>query len=456
MGAPLAGGGSGQGATPLITGTLPVTDVNGNFSITGDYVAPVLASHFYLVATGGSPGVGLPANPNITLMASVGSCTATNGLPSTMYTVINEVTTAAAMLTLQPFTAAPSAATFQAPVIGASSGNYNNLQNAVETTNNLVDNTSGTVINPSINWTASNANGLLLNTMADIIAACVNSNPGTSNACSSLGTLATPASATYTAVDNTQAALDIALNPTHNPGTLFNLIPASPPFVGLTAAPSTFSVSVPTSAVACQTAVALGSAGTYEVMGGSTVTNTGATSISGGNLGLSPGTSVTGFPPGVLVTPAQTIIANPVSAQGQADLNTAYLATAGIPGGALLPADISGLTFPPGLYRTTGAELMASNVTLDGHGDPNAVFIFQIATALTVGGSTQLVLTNGAQARNIFWQIGTSATLGVNSAFDGTLMAHTSITFNTNATLKGRALAQIGAVTMDTNTITAP
>ena len=200
----------------------------------------------------------------------------------------------------------------------------------------------------------------------------------------------------------------------------------------------------------------LGSAANFEVLGGSTVTNTGATAISGGHLGLSPGTSVTGFPPGVLVPPGQMIINNPVAAQAQADLNTAFLAAAGLTGGAVLPSDISGLTFPPGVYKANGALLNARTVTLDGHGDPNAVFIFQIATTLTEGGSSRLVLTNGAQAKNIFWQVGSSATLGVNSVFSGTIMAHMSITFDTSATLSGRALAQVGAVTMDTNAITAP
>ena len=456
VGAPLAGGGYGKGAVPLISGTLPITDRNGFFTITGTYDTPIAASHFYIVATGGSPGFGAPSNPNIVLLSSVGSCTATVGLSPSLFVSINEVTTAASLLTLQPYTAPNSITTLRAPAIGAPSNDYVGLQNAVETVNNLVDVSTGTVINPTINWTANTSNGLLLNTFADIIAACVNSDPGTSNTCNTFYTQATAANAAYTAADTTQAALSMAQNPTHNVAPLFNLIAASGPFIGYSAAPGAFSVGIVTSNVACQSPVVLGSAANFEVMGGSTVTNTGATSISGGNLGLSPGTSVTGFPPGVLVPPGLMIVNNPVAAQAQGDLNIAYLATAGLVGGALLPADISGLTLPPGLYKTTGAELIGSTLTLDGHGDSNAQFIFQIATALTAAGSSQVILINGAQAKNIYWQIGTAATLGVNSISYGTFMAHTSITMNTTATLKGRALAQIGAVTMDTNAITAP
>lgn len=456
VGEPAAGGGSGLGAVPLITGTLPVTDANGSFSITGSYTAPTTPSHFYLVATGGSPGVGSPVNPNIALMTSIGSCTPTLGLSSTLNFTINEVTTAASILTLQPFLAPATALNTRTPAIGAAANANTSLRNAIETTNNLVNSASGGVINPTTNWTASTANGLLVNTMGDIIAACINSDPANSSQCSSLYSLSNAGNGAFAGADTIQATGNMVQNPSHNVPQLYNLITANGPFMALPSAPASFTVNVPTAAVACQSPVTLGSAANFEVLGASTVTNTGPTSISGGNLGLSPGTSVTGFPPGVLVLPAQMIVNNPVAAQAQLDLNVAYVATAGLAGGAVLPADISGLTFPPGLYKTTGAVLNAATVTLDGHGDPNAVFIFQIATALNIGGSSQIVLINGAQAKNVYWQVGSSATLGTASMTYGTIMAHTSITFNTAATLKGRALAQTGSVTMDSNAITAP
>jgi hypothetical protein len=150
-------------------------------------------------------------------------------------------------------------------------------------------------------------------------------------------------------------------------------------------------------------------------------------------------------------------VTDPTAAQAELDLTTAYLYAAGLPGGAVLPGDMSGLTFTPGLYTTSSTvELSAGNVTLDAQGNANAVFIFQVGSALTTLGSTQVVLAGGAQAKNVFWQVSSSATLGTNSVFQGTIMSLQSITLDTGATLIGRALAINGAVTMDSNTITAP
>jgi Ice-binding-like len=204
-------------------------------------------------------------------------------------------------------------------------------------------------------------------------------------------------------------------------------------------------------------AVPLSSAATFEILAGSTVTNTGPTIIIGGDLGLSPGSAVTGFPPGALTSPAAMHVTDPTAAQAQLDLTTAYLYTAGLPGGSVLPGDMSGLTFTPGLYKTSSTVMLsAGNVTLDALGDVNAVFIFQVASTLTTIGSTQVVLAGGAQAKNVFWQTGSSATLGTNSVFRGTIMALQSITLQTGATFQGRALARNGAVTLDSNAVTAP
>jgi uncharacterized protein YdgA (DUF945 family) len=149
--------------------------------------------------------------------------------------------------------------------------------------------------------------------------------------------------------------------------------------------------------------------------------------------------------------------ADAIAAQGKFDLAIAYDYAEALPGAAFLPLEISGLTFTPGLYKSaTSVSLSLGNVTLDAQGDANAVFIFQVGSTLTTIGSTQVVLAGGAQANNIFWQIGSSATLGTNSVFKGTIMALASITVNTGANLEGRALARTAAVTLDTNAITAP
>ena len=212
-----------------------------------------------------------------------------------------------------------------------------------------------------------------------------------------------------------------------------------------------------TAMLACQAPVPMGSAANFEVLGASTVTNTGPTIISGGDLGLSPGSSVTGFPPGTLTPPAVMHLTDPVAAQAQLDLSIAYDYAAGLTGAALLPGDMSGLTLTPGLYKTsTTVMLSGGNVTLDAQGNANAVFIFQIGSTLTTITNTQVVLAGGAQAKNISWQVGSSATLGTNSIFKGNILALTSITITTGVNLEGRALAQNGAVTLDSNMITAP
>jgi hypothetical protein len=222
---------------------------------------------------------------------------------------------------------------------------------------------------------------------------------------------------------------------------------------------SDFTWTFTTVAAACQDLAPppLASAANFVILAGSTVTNTGPTVITGGDLGLSPGSAVTGFPPGTLTPPAVMHVTDPTAAQAQLDLTTAYIYTAGLPGGAVLPGDLSGLTLAPGLYTTASTVMLsAGNVTLDGQGDANAVFIFQIGSTLTTLGSTQVVLSGGTQAKNVFWQTGTAATLGTNSIFQGTIMALQAITLDTGATLVGRALARNAAVAMDSNPVTAP
>ena len=204
-----------------------------------------------------------------------------------------------------------------------------------------------------------------------------------------------------------------------------------------------------------QARVALGAAASFAVLAGSTVTNTGLTVVTG-DLGVSPGTAVTGFPPGTLVGAEHA--GDPRAAEGKADLTTAYNDAAGR---TLCPVavagNLGGQTLRPGLYRSTSSLAISSgDLTLDAGGDGDAVFIFQMASTLTATSGRQVILSGSARASNIFWQVGSAATLGSTTVFAGTILADQAITLQTGATLNGRALARTAAVSMDTNTVVKP
>jgi hypothetical protein len=201
--------------------------------------------------------------------------------------------------------------------------------------------------------------------------------------------------------------------------------------------------------------VNLRSAAVFAVLAGSTVTNTGPTMVVG-DLGVSPGTALTGFLPGKVVGTEH--LGDPTAATAEGDLTTAYNDAAGR---TLCPVSIAGnlggLTLAPGLYKSTSSLAISSgDLTLDAKGNAKAVFIFQMASTLTTTAGRQVILKGGALASNVFWQVGSSATLGTTSAFKGTIMADQAITLNTGATLEGRALARIAAVALDTNAVTRP
>ena len=223
--------------------------------------------------------------------------------------------------------------------------------------------------------------------------------------------------------------------------------------IALIAVMSVFVVRQSTARAATAT-VNLGAATTFAVLAGTTVTNTGPTVVSG-DLGVSPGTAVTGFPPGVVIN-GTIHSADAAAAAAQAALTAAYNDAAGRVPFTPIPADIGGLTLGPGVYRAPVSLGITGTVTLDGGGDPNAVFIFQIPSTLTTASASVVNLINGAQACNVFWQVGSSATLGTGSAFAGNILALTSITVTTGTSIDGRALARNGAVTLDTNAITRP
>ena len=204
------------------------------------------------------------------------------------------------------------------------------------------------------------------------------------------------------------------------------------------------------SALGAAATVGLGTGASFSVLGGSTVTNTGPTTMFG-DLGLSPGSSVTGAPH-VL---GQTHVDDAVAIGAKNALTTAYNDAASRPSNGSAGTDLAGQTFLPGVRTASSSLLLSSgSVTLNAQGDPNAVFIFQIGSTLITGSSTTVLLVNGAQACNVFWQVGSSATLGTGTRFVGTVMALATITANTAATIHGRLLARTGAVNLDTNTIT--
>jgi hypothetical protein len=200
--------------------------------------------------------------------------------------------------------------------------------------------------------------------------------------------------------------------------------------------------------------VNLGTAGTFGVLAGSTVTNTGATIVNG-DLGVSPGTAITGFPPGTVTGAVHDD--DGVAAGAQSDLTAAYNDAAGrSPSGSVGPFIGAGQTLAPGVYNATSSLDLGGALTLNAHGDPDAVWIFQIGSTLVTNSASSILLTGGAQACNVFWQVGSSATLGTHSSFDGSILALTSITVTTGDTVMGRALARNGAVTLDDDTFTVP
>jgi|HubBroStandDraft_6_1064221.scaffolds.fasta_scaffold35413_4 hypothetical protein len=212
------------------------------------------------------------------------------------------------------------------------------------------------------------------------------------------------------------------------------------------------------SAQAAPVAVNLGTAANYAVLGGSDVTNTGASLIAGGNLGVSPGTSVTGITAANFTPPAHEDI--PGSAQAQTDLTAAYTQAVGETPATTIPGSaITGpTTLTPGIYSAAAALLVDGAVTLNGANNPNAVFVFQVGSALTVGSvtATTFTLENGASACNVFWQVGSSATIDGGSQFVGNILASASISALGGATIDGRLLASTGGVTLIDDAINAP
>jgi hypothetical protein len=188
----------------------------------------------------------------------------------------------------------------------------------------------------------------------------------------------------------------------------------------------------------------------FAVLGGTTVTNTATPTVVTGDLGVSPGTAVTGFPPGVVTGTVHA--GDPAAAQAQSDLTTTYNQLASMACTTdLTGQDLGGKTLTPGVYCFSTSAQLTGTLTLDGQGNSNAIFVFKMGSTLTTATASSVVLIDGASSCGVFWQVGSSATLGTGTALAGTVIALTSITLNTSASVSGRLLARNGAVTLDDN-----
>jgi hypothetical protein len=201
----------------------------------------------------------------------------------------------------------------------------------------------------------------------------------------------------------------------------------------------------------------LGTAGGYAVLAGSAVTNTGATTLNG-SLGVSPGCAISGA--GTMTVSGTTNMCNPAALKAQSDLTAAYIAAMGMKStGNLSGQDLGGMTLTTGVYSFSSSADLATGMTLMLEGTPGALFVFQIGSALTTGSASAVVFINSLTGKpmtdpNIYWAVGSSATLGTSTSFEGNILALTSITLNTGASINcGGALAQNGAVTLQGNTI---
>jgi hypothetical protein len=199
--------------------------------------------------------------------------------------------------------------------------------------------------------------------------------------------------------------------------------------------------------------VPLGTVANFAVLAGSRVTNDGRATVVTGDLGVSPGSAVTGFALGGGTVIGTIHRADSIAAQAQLDSTSAFNDAAGRSITAALPADIGGTIVRPGVYRAPVSLTITGTVTLDAQNDPNAVFIFQTPSTLTTSTGSRVRLVNRANACNVFWQIGSSATIKSNAVFNGTILALTSISLGTGTGVNGRLLARNGAVTLLGNAV---
>ena len=226
-----------------------------------------------------------------------------------------------------------------------------------------------------------------------------------------------------------------------------------PKLIGTLALTASLAVVMATSALAAPSSVGLGTAKSFAVLAGTTITNTGPTKITG-DIGLHPGSAVTGFSSVTYVGALH--LSDGAALNAKNALVTAYNDAAGRTPVTTVATELGGQVLKAGVYGSTAGTFgVTGTLTLDAEGDSQAVFIFQMASTLITAPGSTVTLINGASACNVFWQVGSSATLDTTTSFRGTIMALTSIALKTGATLQGRALARNGAVTLDTNVISS-
>ncbi|MDQ6726923.1 MAG: ice-binding family protein [Actinomycetota bacterium] len=238
--------------------------------------------------------------------------------------------------------------------------------------------------------------------------------------------------------------------------TLQNALARRRPYIGVSVIVGLVSFVAATvgTASAAPGPVNLGTADGFAVLAATTITNTGPSVITG-DIGVSPGSAITGFPPGVVVGTVHP--GDPAAAQAEADAATASTDLASRPCDTdLTGQDLGGLTLTPATYCFAGSAQLSGILTLDAQGDPNAVFIFKVGSTLTTATNSSINLVNGADATNVFFRVGSSATIGTGTQFEGTILATISITTNTSASVDGRLIALTGAVTLDSNRVTRP
>ncbi len=201
--------------------------------------------------------------------------------------------------------------------------------------------------------------------------------------------------------------------------------------------------------------ISLGTAGAFAVLAGSAVSNTGSSVITAGDLGVWPGTAISGFPPGIVTAPGTINNSNAAANQAQSDLTTAYNALAGQSVTKVLTGtDLGGLTLTPGVYFFATSAQLTGTLTLNAEGQSNATWVFQIGSTLNTASNSVVSIINPGPNDSLYWQVGSSATLGTTTDFAGNIIALTSITLDTGATDDcGRILARNGAVTLNDNTI---
>jgi hypothetical protein len=214
-----------------------------------------------------------------------------------------------------------------------------------------------------------------------------------------------------------------------------------------------------TTANAAITTMNTATAGSYALVADSTITNTNTPTVINGSIALTPGAAITGFPPGTQASGFLNVD-NSLAVQARADDTAALIQAQGespvtqtISSGP--PGEFGGLTLTPGVYTTPSSAEITGTLTLNALGDPNAQWVFQVGSTLTTASASNFVLEGGAQACDVYWAVGSSATLGTNSVFDGTILAADSDTLTTGAVVNGGVFAETGAITLDDNTVTA-